>query len=179
MTTLAPAGAALPEWAPAFSHPAAALNTQVLAAGQPVGLYVAYYRNQGDRSKLVSSINALVQSEDKHWIRTANGQRAVETPLGTVEVRTALLRDRALMSDGPALTVWQLYWVDGAFEASDARAKVRGAWQRLRGAGDDGAALVLYTPVTPQAKADAALADLLRDQLPSLQAQFRATRAGR
>jgi EpsI family protein len=178
IAALPPAGDALAEWTPAFDNPAATLNQRVLVDGQAVGLYVAYYRNQGERSKLVSSVNALVRSEDKHWIRTASAQRTVDTPAGRIEVRTALLRDRVLMSDGPALTAWQFYWVDGAFESSDARAKLRGAWQRLRGAGDDGAAIVLYTTATPKATAEAALEAFLRSQLPALQSQLRATRNG-
>jgi len=178
VATLAPADSALPEWAPVFNNPAATLNRRLLAAGQPVGLYVAYYRNQGERSKLVSSINTLVRSEDKQWIRTASGQRSVETPAGRIEARTGLLRDRVQMSDGPALTVWQFYWVDGVFEASDARAKLRGAWQRLRGAGDDGAAIVLYTTATPPAAAEAALEAFLREHLAALHSQLRSTRDG-
>ena len=178
VAALSPAGAALAEWTPAFNNPAATLNQRVIVAGQPVGLYVAYYRNQGERSKLVSSINALVRSEDKHWMWTESSQRTVDTPSGRIDVRTALMRDRVLMSDGPALTAWQFYWVDGAFESSDARAKLRGAWQRLRGAGDDGAAIVLYTTATPKATAEAALEAFIRDQLPALQRQLRTTRDG-
>jgi exosortase A len=175
---LPPADAAMPEWAPVFQNPAATLNRRVLFAGQPVGVYIGYYRNQGDRSKLVSSVNTLVSSEDKRWIRTASGLRTVDTGAGQVGVRTAQLRDRVLMSDSVGLTVWQVYWVDGTFETSDVRAKLRGAWQRLRGAGDDGAVIVLYTPVTPKAAADAALEALLRDHLAAIQSQLRATRDG-
>jgi EpsI family protein len=76
------------------------------------------------------------------------------------------------------MTVWRLYWIDGAFEASDARAKLRGAWQRLRGRGDDGAALVLYTAAPTRAAADAALHGFVRQHLAALQTQLRATRDG-
>lgn len=177
VATLPPGDAMLGEWAPVFLNPAAVVNRRVLVAGQPVGLYVAYYRNQGERSKLVSSVNALVSSDDKRWIQVAGGQRKVDTAVGTVGVRTAQLRDRATMSDGLGLTVWQLYWVDGAFESSDVRAKLRGAWQRLRGAGDDGAVIVLYTAVEPRA-AEQVLEVLLREHLLAIQNQLRATRDG-
>jgi exosortase A len=178
VAALPSADALLPKWTPAFVNPAASFNRRVLVAGQPVGLFVGYYRNQDNSHKLVSSSNALVRADDKQWLHTASGQRALSTPAGPINVRTALLRDRLSMSDSSGLTVWQFYWVDGAFDTSDARAKLRGAWQRLRGAGDDGAVVVLYTSAMPRTAAEAALEAFLSEHLGTLQGQLRATREG-
>jgi exosortase A len=170
--------AALPEWQPAFSRPVASFNQRYAAGLQPVGLYVGYYRHQGADSKLVSSINMLVRSDDAQWNEVEAGARTIATPAGPVPVHAARLRPRATLVDGVEMTVWRLYWIDGAFEASDARAKLRGAWQRLRGRGDDGAALVLYTAAPTRAAADAALHGFVRQHLAALQTQLRATRDG-
>jgi exosortase A len=179
LAQLAPAdAAALPEWQPAFSRPAASFNQRYAVGLQPVGLYVGYYRHQGADSKLVSSINMLVRSDDVHWNPVESGQRVLDTPLGAVPVHAARLRQRVGLGDGAEMTLWRLYWIDGAFEASDARAKLRGAWQRLRGRGDDGAALVLYTAAPTRAAADAALEAFVREHLLALHTQLRATRDG-
>jgi exosortase A len=162
---------------PTFVKPAASLAQTVLVGKQPVGLYVAYYRNQNATGKLVSSVNMIVSSEDPRWIRTGTGVHRVALQDGDdSHWRTLELKSRGLVSD-TSMTVWQAYWVDGRLEASDARAKLRGAWQRLAGRGDDGAAIVIYTPGEPQA-ARQALEAFVREHLPAIQTQLRATRDG-
>jgi exosortase A len=179
LAALPPADAkALPEWQPAFSRPAASFNQRYATGLQPVGLYVGYYRHQGAESKLVSSINMLARSDDAQWNQVESGVHTLATPAGPVPVHDARLRLRAGLSDGAEMTVWRLYWIDGAFEASDARAKLRGAWQRLRGRGDDGAVLVLYTIAPSRPAADAALGSFAREHLAAVQTQLRATRDG-
>lgn len=43
------------------------------------------------------------------------------------------------------LRVWQLFWLNGQIEVRPAHAKLLGGWQLLRGQGDDGAIITLYT----------------------------------
>ena len=45
------------------------------------------------------------------------------------------------------LRVWQVYWVGGHFTASDFRAKLLLALDRLLGRGDDGAVVLISTVV--------------------------------
>jgi exosortase A len=170
--------AALPEWQPAFSRPAASFNQRYANGLHAVGLYVGYYRHQSAGSKLVSSINMLVRSDDEQWNQVESGERTLATPAGPVAVDVARLRQRAALVDGSEMTVWRLYWIDGTFEANDARTKLRGAWQRLRGRGDDGAALVFYTTAPTRASADAALEAFVREHMLALKNQLRATRDG-
>ena len=87
-------------------------------------------------------------------------------------MRTAELRQNVPLTGMAAqrLRVWQLYWVDGRFTASDVRAKVYQALARLQGRGDDGAVVFMATPQGDEA--DVTLEAFARAQLPLLSAQF-------
>ena len=71
-------------------------------------------------------------------------------------------------------------WVDGRVTASPTKAKLWGAWQKIRGQGDDGAIVVLYTPASQRADthaADAVLQAFIRDQGAALLSSLRATQS--
>jgi EpsI family protein len=83
------------------------------------------------------------------------------------------------------LRVWRWYWVNDTYTASDAVAKLQGAFGRLRFWGDDGAIIAVYTPLDttlpePQAReqADARLGQFVRDHGAALQAALRARHGG-
>ena len=61
---------------------------------------------------------------------------------------------------------------------SDARAKAWGAWQRLRGRGDDGAVIIVYALEQGPGEADAVLEAFLRQNLAAIDTQLRKTRDG-
>lgn len=148
----------LADWKPAFSNPSVASQTSFVdQKGSEAGLYIGYYRNQNYQHKLVTSENVLVTSTDKLWAQVGGGASGVQFGV-PVTVRTAELRRQQPDPSGsdPRLVVWQLYWVNGRVTASDAMAKIHGAWGRLMGQGDDGAVIVLYTPKqTPPGVGDA------------------------
>ena len=54
-------------WQPIFQNPAAQQSAVYARASRQIGLHIAYYRHQGYGSKLVSSSNQLVGSEDRQW----------------------------------------------------------------------------------------------------------------
>ena len=134
-------------WKPAFRQPSAESNALYAADGREVGVYIAYYRQQSHDRKLVSSENVLVPAYGASWSKLSQGSRAVELGGQPTIVRTARLRAsaHAAHSTDLGLALWQTYWVDGRLTASDSRAKLYGALQRLRGHGDDAAAVLLYT----------------------------------
>ena len=70
--------------------------------------------------------------------------------------------------DGISLVALQFYWIDGAVTASDVLAKASMAWSRLRGRGDDSAAIVLYSRASTIADAQAELQAFVRDAWPSI-----------
>ena len=168
----------LPKWTPSFGNPSATFEQRYNVQGRAVGLYLAYYRNQGPTRKLVSASNALVRSNDSNWNQPESGSRDIAMGERVVTVKTARLRRSVASSDGTTLVAWQVYWVDDRFEASDARAKLWGAWQRLTGRGDDGAAIVIYAKERERGDADALLEGFLSSHLMAIETQFRKTRDG-
>ena len=169
---------AMPAWTPSFVNPSATFERRYSVQDRPVGLYVGYYRGQGPGRKLVSSTNLLIRSGEHKWIQPESGTRIVATGERSVVVRTARLRRPVSVADTTTLVAWQVYWVNGRFEASDARAKVWGAWQRLTGHGDDGAVIVVYAQEGTPGDADALLESFLRTQLAAIETQLRKTRDG-
>ncbi|MBV8380711.1 MAG: exosortase A [Paucibacter sp.] len=133
------------DYEPHYDLPRAGVRAEYTdGQGHVVGVYVAYYDVQDFDSKLVSSSNVVLASNDKVWVRVSEGQ-ADATPLG--HLRTAQLHSANLHDADTArrLTVWRVYWVGGQLLTSDLGAKFGAALHRLLGQGDDSAVLILYT----------------------------------
>jgi EpsI family protein len=63
-----------------------------------------------------------------------------------------------LRSSGNArMVVWQWYWINGHWTASDVLAKVYTALSRLTGKGDDSAVIIIYALQHQAGEADATL----------------------
>ncbi|MGE0112806.1 exosortase A [Aquabacterium sp.] len=171
------------DWVPAYEAASAMSHAGwVSPAGERVGVHVAYYRAQNYQRKLVSSTNVLVQSKDDTWVQVSGG--AASTQLGSepLAVQRAELRAQGsvLNADLQRLVAWQFFWVDGRVTASPAKAKLWGAWQKLKGQGDDGAIVVLYTQARQGEAADAVdavLQTFVRDQGAALLSSLRATQS--
>jgi exosortase A len=165
------------EWTPAFQSPSAEFQQTYATGNRTVGLYIAYYRHQSAERKLVSSQNLLVASRDHVWAQVGEQVRVADLPDRKLSLRTTQLRGLALPSrPEQRLVAWRFYWVGGVLTSSDAWAKVAGAWQRLIGRGDDGAALVIYAPEGTEA--EAALEAFLRDNLGRLEQRLARVRDG-
>lgn len=164
---------------PRFQNPAAEQAGIYAGPAGRVGVHLVYYRGQAGDSKLVTSVNVLVRSEDFRWNPVSMGSARLQTPDGVVPWRTARVLGQPLPGEPRAqLTVWRSIWQDGHWQASDVRAKVVGALTRLRGRGDEGAALVLWADHENPAEAEALLQAFARDNLPALQALLRQVQAG-
>ena len=134
-------------WKPRFSGAAAELARSYAVGSQVVGVHIAYYRAQTYERKLVGSDNVLVLSNDTAWLwlHTTPFQ---PTPAGQAPtmLKSEIVQGGTLGNTGrTTLNVLQVYWVNGRYTTSDHWAKVLGAWARLTGQGDDGAAIFLYT----------------------------------
>ena len=143
-------------WVPDFEGANAALHqeftgpAQVGAAKPRVGLHLQYFRDQDYERKLVSSSNAVVAAEDKHWAVTGRGEaRFVPVTGGSATPVTMLTTQvRASSLDAvtaPRMLVWHVYWINGRPMTSAWQARVRGALERLQGRGDDAALVLVYT----------------------------------
>lgn len=103
--------------------------------GEPVDVYVAYYRNQRQGAELVSVFNRLEPSHDWNWSISSHVSRNSPT---VPEVRL----EGYVKGDRHA-AVYHFYWVNGTTTTSDAGSKVLEMISRLRGRGDDAAAITI------------------------------------
>jgi exosortase A len=151
---------------PLFEGPKAEASAVYGAGESAVTVHVAYYRQQTYGHKLVNSQNMLVRSEDPDWHLTASGLLPLNVGGLPVEVRSAELRQGDL-SDGRGrrLQVRQVYWIDGRFTSNDTYAGLLGVAARLRGHGDDGAAITFFRAGEP---GDPALDHFVEAHLPGL-----------
>jgi len=151
-------------WRPTFSGASAEVRQVFERSGNTVAMYIAYYRDQSQERKLVSSTNSLVSSTDPVW--SIGGSSTRDAQLGSI---TSMVRTTKLSSvSGERVTVWQWYWINGRVTSSDVRAKAYTAWSRLLGRGDDSAVVILYTLDAQRAESDAVLAAFAADAWPGI-----------
>ncbi len=167
-----------PPWTPAFANTAAQGNALYRLAGQEVGLYLGYYRHQSVESKLVSSENVLVRSQDTQWAQVSSGSHGMAWQQQQAMWRTGELRSLGQTAEA-RLNVWRIYWVNGTLTSSDALAKAYGAWYRLLGRGDDAAVVIVYTRKTAGEAGDSVLEAFLQANGVVVQQVLERTRARR
>lgn len=169
------------QFKPDFHNPSVAINAGYHNQDRRIGLYLGYYRQQDYDRKLVSSSNVLVQFKDPNWAQVAAGTRNVDFAGQTKQLRTAELRGASLLGNRPEdrLLVWQIYWINGTWTASNVMAKLYGALYLLLGRGDDAAVVILYTPKGSSGEGEAALAAFLQANSPVLVTLLQQTKAQR
>lgn len=98
--------------------------------GEPVDVYVAYYRNQKQGSEMVSVLNKLEPTGDWSWSYSARAGRLPELPGRLLE---------GYVRNGRHAAMHHLYWVGGMTTTNDMLSKLMLVLSRLRGQGDDSA----------------------------------------
>jgi exosortase A len=175
-------------WEPAFSGARSTDRRAYVSsasadpsAARRVGVWAGFYRDQGRSNKMVTSANSLSRVEESNWAQVSTTSQTVTTPDGqNLVFRSTLLRGPGEPGSAAAqrLLVLQMYWLGGqSYTASDARAKLMMVANRLRGKGDDSAALILYTPAGANeqslGQAQEALTRLVSQRWPELTAPLR------
>ena len=158
----------LSTWTPHYPGARARFDRTYRRGEAQAALFIGYYRNQGDESKLVSSINGVVVSARPAWIEIAGGSQWIGAGELAWTAREAQLR-------GPEkrLLVWHWYWVGGTHTTNPVQAKLLQARNRLLGRGDDGAVVMLSTAVPENLDAARAmLARFAADALPAIDASL-------
>jgi exosortase A len=167
-------------WAPNFGNATVNISRSYSGPGTPVGVWIAYYRDQNYERKLITSSNTLTELvPEAFWAELGKGSTGVNTAAGSTALRTATLRGASTpgATDAQRLRVWQVYWVGGRYFTSDARAKLQGAFSRLTGQGDDAAALFFYTATGDNdTAADATLSSFVTQNLDAVTARLVAAR---
>lgn len=136
-------------------------------SGDRVDVFVAYFRNQEQGAELINVANVVEPSHNWSWSTSRTIRRDSAT--------APQVRLEGFVKDGRYAAVYQLYWVNGTTTSSDSLAKLYEAVSRLRGRGDDSAAITLtvYSPESLEAahlkteafateRLDGLLADLQR-----------------
>jgi exosortase A len=169
------------DWQPDFANPSTILNLGLGRNQQRVGIFIAYYRQQGYERKLISSQNVLAVSNDELWAQVSRGGRQVAISGETASIRSGVLRGQhGLMGSEPQrLLVWHWYWIDGRWVASDHLGKLYLALSRLLGRGDDSAAIFFYAPEDIPGGAEAALEKAVAATGGALRQTLESTRARR
>lgn len=128
--------------------------------GRKVGVFIAYYRQQGYERKLISSENMLVKSSDKFWAQVGRGSHNAMLAGQPTDVRTGTLRSNlsSVGADPDRYRVWHWYWIGGRIVTSDHFGKLWLALSRLSGQGDESAAVFVYAH---ERDGDTLLADYL------------------
>jgi len=173
--------AATDGWQPRFMGASDQKAAAYVRQGQTAGLYLGYYRAQGPDRKLVSSVNSLVASNDPIWspVETSWHDTLLDGATVRWQVTHLIGRTGGVASPRKHLTVWQTYWVNDSFTASDMQAKLRGIAGQLVGQGDDGAVLILHAQAEPREGGNQLLAAFAEAQLPALRQALRQTRDAR
>lgn len=157
-------------WRPIFVEPALEIQRTYSAAAGRIGVHVAYYRNESETSKLVSSVNVLVPMRHSEWNQLATGSISSPSPAGSIAWRTADLGSNvgAVNPERQQLRVWRVYWIGDRLVAGDTYAKLLQLWQRLRREPDDGAEIMLIAASASKDDADRLLGEFASANLDAL-----------
>jgi len=137
-------------WRPDISHARTELRQSFERDGAPVGLEIAFYRNQSRDGKAITSNNQLVLTSNERWKKGYDGTVAVDAGGESVRARTAIV-----FGERERLMVWQWFWVDGRVTSSEYVAKAYQLLSVVQGHGDPVAWVVAYTPIADGAEARA------------------------
>jgi exosortase A len=154
----------LTDWTPRFLSSSVQFNQAFGKEGTRAGLYIGYYRNQGQGAQLITTQNTLVASNDREWKNIGEIRRTPVFKLGEISAIETKLRGRST-----SLLVWRWYWVDGQYIVNPYWGKLLQAKSRLLGRGDDAAIVIIYAPYDDRPQvAEQALKDFVGAMLPAI-----------
>ncbi len=145
-------------WVPHWVGADRQLRESFVRDGQAVLLEINYYAAQRQDAELVNSQNFMIKQKDTHWSNVGETLTTAEIAGQPHPVRQAKMRG----ADGQRLLVWQWNVVNGRPTVNDQLAKLVLAFDRVRGARDDGASVLIATPYDDAESIDAARATLAR-----------------
>lgn len=125
-------------WMPGYTGSPKQLVEHFQYKNQHVGLYIAYYRNQQQEGKLISSGNVLVADKNSGWRNISGSERKIS--LDTTELS---VHENLLYGVSDRLLVWHWFWLIDRETANPYQGKIVQALNRISGKGDDGAEIIV------------------------------------
>lgn len=152
-------------WSPELANPRYQYRQSFEKSGRRVDVYIGVFKNQTWNSKLLSSSNRWVSSENKGWSLVARDVADAQLSGQGLAVDTATIQ-----GVGQRLLAWRWYWVDGHATANVIYAKLLQLGALLGSRGDTSAWIALYTPAGDGSTTDAAvvLTEFMHDMDSSL-----------
>ena len=125
----------------------------------------------------MSSVNAAVAAEDISWRQQKTAHRTATVDVPALQTSTVSRGSVVGLTDTERMQVWQLYWTGGRWTHTDAETKLWQIWDRLLGRGDEGAVVLLITPLADES--DAVLSGFATTNLAAIDAALVAARDSR
>jgi exosortase A len=166
---------ATPSYTPPLQNPTATVLRAYAVNGGTVFVHLGYYQQQTYGRKLVSSVNSLVEGEEKTWQMTGSGTATVDSATGPATWRTATLLGGSVSAgtqQRQRVEVRQTYWAGDRITASSARATLYTVMGKLAGQGDAAAMITVYTEGGESAEAAALVDAFLRTHAATLERQL-------
>jgi len=135
------ASGTLPDWRPDVAGASAELRQTFAKNGRDVGLHIAFFRNQTNDAKAITSSNQIVNTSNAFW-----AQVSTETIDTTVDGKSFSAQATEVAGSHRRLAVSQWFWVDGHETSSEYLAKFYQVLAVLQGRGDPVAWVIAYTP---------------------------------
>jgi exosortase A len=163
-----------PRWQLRLEQPRAVIVESFKKDARRVQLQVGVYRDQRQGSELISAQNQLGVTLPVGWRQVDRTTRKIQHAGRDAVVTSALARD---VSGTRYMRVWQWYWLDPLWTASDARAKLQLALDRLLLRSDTSAWISVSTEHDPEQPlgAESLLREFLAEMGPSIDAALTAT----
>jgi exosortase A len=162
---------------PGFVNPTATTAAAYRSGERSVWVHLAYFRGQSADRKLVTSSHRIQGLEKSDWAITETTRLRSREGLPDFDAFTLETKPSLGRTDA-SLRVHRVYWVGGRWRIGDARVKMWQAIDLISGRPDDGAVVLLVSPIEspgitqPSARdvqaADGILADFARDHLNQL-----------
>ena len=161
------------EWSPDFPNSVFQSKSSYLSNdSQQVSLSISYFRKQNYESKLVTSTNTLINFNEKQWQKFSTEKKIILLKDNNFDIESSIIERKNYFLDGKdkKILVWKFYWVNDVFTSNDVYAKILGVISKIKGNGDDGAIVVIYSSFDSDvsSKSDL-LKKFLEDNLSSIQ----------
>ena len=131
----------LPDWRPDVAGASAELRQTFAKNGRVVGLHIAFFRNQTNDAKAITSTNQIVNTSNVLW-----AQVSTDTIDITTDGKSFSVQALEIAGSHRRLAVSQWFWVDGHETSSEYLAKFYQVLAVLQGRGDPVAWVIAYTP---------------------------------